>query len=1043
MRVKIYTKKERDCDIPPVRRASILLLITLLCFFSFNLYAQNIAVKGRVMDERGQGVAGAAVRIKGAKIGTTTDADGGFQISAPKNASLQISSVGYVTQDVAINNRNNVTITLVPEPKSLTDVIVVGYGSQRKEAVTGSVASISGAKLNEIPSANIAQALQGRVAGVELAQTSTKPGAAMQIRIRGTRSINASNDPLIVLDGIPFGGTIADISPDDIRSVDILKDASATAIYGSRGANGVILITTKKGSTGQEPQVAYSGYYGVKDVLKYPMMQTDKYIALRKRAGLNRNPGTDEDTTGKTNTDWQHLFYRPSAVTNHDVSVTGGTQKGSYKFGVGYYRDEAPIPLSQYNRISLRGSLDQGIGKLFRVGFTTNNSYSITDGASIGMYGVLSMSPLVNPFNADGSTKRVVAMPQDIQWVQTKKTMNALGDQYANKTKEFASYNSLYGEMKIPGVDGLKYRLNLGGNFRSGSNGSYTGVGVFSSDPANPNSASISNSLTTQWTIENLLFYDKTIAQKHNINVTALYSSEQVTYNSSSLSRRNLAGDTFQYYNLGQTSTGSNDDITLDPNSQSYTQSGLMSYMGRIMYSYDDRYLISATFRSDASSRLAPGHKWHSYPAVSAGWNISRESFMKGVEWVNSLKLRAGYGQTSNQSVAPYATLGQLSVRPYNFGSTNANGYYVTVLPNPELGWEFSKTKNIGLDFTLFDSRLSGTVEGYVTNTNNLLLSVGLPSTSGVSSYTGNVGSTQNKGFEVSLNGVIINNKNGWSWEAGVNLYRNVNKIVSLASGQTRDESNWLFVGHPLNVIYDYKKVGIWQANEATAVKQYEGSGGQVGMIKVLYTGGHNADGSPSRIIGSDDRQILDADPKFQGGFNTKVTYKSIDLTVVGAFVNGGILNSTLYGSNGYLNLEDGRRGQIDINYWTPDNPGGQFPDPNGPKNSNNPKYGSTLGYFDGSYLKVRAITLGYNFEGKWMNRIGLKRLRIYATAQNPFVFFSPYYKQSGMDPEPNSFANDGANMAVAYGYGQRRLLTVGYNTPNTRNYLLGLNVSF
>ncbi|SEO33825.1 TonB-linked outer membrane protein, SusC/RagA family [Mucilaginibacter gossypiicola] len=1043
MRVKIYTKHEWGADLPLFKKTAAIFLIVLLSFFSFNLYAQNKPVKGRVIDERGQGIAGATVRVKGVKSGTITDADGGFQISSLGSAILQISSVGYVAQDLPVNNRTNVTVTLVLEPKSLSDVIVVGYGSQRKEAVTGSVASISGAKLNEVPSANIAQALQGRVAGVELAQTSTKPGATMQIRIRGTRSINASNDPLIVLDGIPFGGTIADISPDDIKSVDILKDASATAIYGSRGANGVILITTKKGNTGQEPQVAYSGYYGAKDVMKYPMMQSGKYLALRKRAGLNKNPGADEDTTGNTNTDWQHLFYRPAAVTNHDVSVTGGTNKGSYKFGVGYYRDEAPVPLSQYNRISLRGSLDQGIGKLFRVGFTTNNSYSITDGSSIGMYGVLSMSPLANPFNADGSTKRVVTMPQDIQWVQTRKTMDALGDQYANRTKEFASYNSLYGEMKIPGVEGLKYRLNLGGNIRTSFNGSYTGVGVFSSDPANPNVASTTNSLTTQWTVENLLFYDKTFAQKHTINVTALYSSEQVNYNNQSISRRNLAGDTFQYYNLGQTSTGSNDDITIDPNNQAYTQSGLMSYMGRIMYSYDDRYMLSATFRSDASSRLAAGHKWHSYPAISAGWNISRESFMKDVNWVTSLKLRAGYGQTSNQSVAPYATLGQLSVRPYNFGTTNANGYYVTVLPNPQLGWEYSKTKNLGLDFSLFNSRLSGTVEGYVTNTNNLLLSVGLPSTSGVSSYTGNVGSTQNKGFEISLNGTIISNNNGWSWDLGVNLYRNVNKVVSLASGQTRDESNWLFVGHPLNVIFDYKKVGIWQANEATAVKQYEGSGGQAGMIKVLYTGGYNADGSPSRIIGSDDRQIMDADPKFQGGFNSRVAYKAIDLTIVGAFVSGGILNSTLYGSNGYLNLEDGRRGQIDINYWTPDNPGAQFPDPNGPKNSNNPKYGSTLGYFDGSYLKIRAITLGYNFSGKWMNHIGMKRLRVYATAQNPFVFFSPYYKQSGMDPEPNSFANDGANMAVAYGSGQRRLLTVGYNTPNTRNYLVGLNVSF
>ncbi|AHF14263.1 SusC/RagA family TonB-linked outer membrane protein [Niabella soli] len=1023
-----------------VCRLGFAVLFLLLCA---GASAQGNKISGQVSNESGEPVAGASVQVKGTANGVIADNSGNFSITAPANGTLVVSSVGYLPQEIKGTHQGPVAVVLIRAAADENTVVVIGYGNQRKEAVTGSVASISGAKLNEVPSANISQALQGRVAGVQLSQTSTKPGTTMQIRIRGTRSINAENDPLIVLDGIPFAGTIADISPEDIKSLDILKDASATAIYGSRGANGVLLITTNKGNRGQKAQFAYSGYYGLKKVLKYPMMDTPEYLALRKRAGLNKNPGSDEDTSGAVNTDWQDLFYRTAIVQNHDLSVAGGTAKSQYKVGVGYYHDEAPIPGSEYSRFSIRASLDQEIGKLFRVGFTTNNNYNITDGANLGMYGVLSMSPLADPYNSDGTFKRVVAMPQDVQWVYTRETMGALGDKYINRTKAFGSYNSVYGEMKIPGVQGLKARVNLGGNYRTSNTGSYTGIGVFSSDPANPNTASVSNALTTQWTIENLLTYDRTFAQKHKINAVALYSAEQITYNSSSVSRKNLAGDNFQYFNLGQTSTGSNDDITIDPANQNYWQSGLMSYMGRVMYSYDDRYMISATVRADASSRLAPGHKWHSYPAVSAGWNINRESFMQNITWINSLKLRAGYGQTSNQSVAPYATLGALSTRPYNFGANNANGYYVTQLPNPALGWEYSKTQNLGLDFALFNNRLSGTAEYYITKTEDLLLSVGLPATSGVSSYTGNVGSTQNKGWELSLNGVILDNRNGWTWEAGVNVYRNVNTILSLASGQQRDESNWLFVGHPLNVLFDFKKIGIWQANEATAVKQYEGSGGQVGMIKVLYTGTYNADGSPTRVIGSDDRQIMNADPYWMGGFNTRVAYKNIDLTIVGAFQKGGILNSTLYGSNGYLNLEDGRRGQIKINYWTETNPGGTYPDPNGPKNSNNPKYGSTLGYFDGSYMKIRTISLGYNFTQPWMKSLGIARLRVYATAQNPFVFFSPYHKESRMDPETNSYANDGANMAVAYGYGQRRLLTVGYNTPTTRNYLIGINVTF
>lgn len=1028
-----------------VERLKMLLIVVLFFLVGSQspVFSQTTQVTGTVMNDNGTPIPQASILVKGTNTGTTTDTSGTFKISVPADAVLIISSIGYTELEIPVNGQSDIQVVLTNVTASENAVIVVGYGTQRKEAVTGSVASISGATLNEIPAANISQALQGRVAGVQLAQTSTKPGATMQIRVRGTRSINAENDPLIVLDGIPFAGTIADISPEDIKSLDILKDASATAIYGSRGANGVIIVTTNKGSRAQKARLTYSGYYGIKNVMKYPMMEAEKYIALRRRAGLNRVPGADEDTSGAVNTDWQDLFYRSAKVQNHDLSVAGGGEKSQYKVGVGYYRDEAPIPGSEYSRFSIRASLDQDIGEIFRIGFTTNSNYNVTDGANLGMYGVLSMSPIANPYNEDGSIKRIIVMPQDQQWTYTEQTMAALGDKYINRTKAFGSYNSVYGEVKIPWIDGLKYRLNLGANYRTSNTGSYQGVGVFSSDPANPNTASINNTQFTQWAVENLLTYDKTFAQKHRVNAVALYSAEQITYNSSLISRRNLAGDDFQYFNLGQTSTGSNDDITIDPNNQSYWQSGLMSYMGRIMYSYDDRYMLSATIRSDASSRLAPGHKWHSYPAISAGWNIHRESFMQDIEWINSLKLRAGYGQTSNQSVAPYATLGRLSVRPYNFGDNNANGYYVTELPNAALGWEYSKTQNFGLDFSLFNSRLSGTAEYYVTKTEDLLLSVGLPTTSGVSSYTGNVGSTQNKGWELSLKGVIVDNKNGWTWDAGVNVYRNVNKIVSLASGQQQDVGNWLFVGHPLNVIYDYQKVGIWQADEADAVKQYEGSAGVPGMIKVLYTGDYKEDGSPSRLIGEADRQIINADPKWLGGFNTRVGYKDVDLTIVGTFQNGGILNSTLYGANGYLNLEDGRRGQIDIDYWTEDNPGAKYPDPSGPKSSNNPKYGSTLGYFDGSFLKIRTISLGYNINHKWSKNLGIDKMRVYVTAQNPFVFFSPYYKESGMDPETNSFANDGANMAVAYGYGQRRLLTVGYNTPTTRNFLFGINVTF
>lgn len=463
--------------------------------------------------------------------------------------------------------------------------------------------------------------------------------------------------------------------------------------------------------------------------------------------------------------------------------------------------------------------------------------------------------------------------------------------------------------------------------------------------------------------------------------------------------------------------------------------------MARAMYTYDNRYMFSATVRSDASSRLAKGHQWHTYPAVSAGWNIRQESFLDNVTWMDMLKLRVGYGQTSNQAVDPYSTLGMLSTRPYNFGPTGyATGYYVSSLPNADLGWEYSSTWNLGLDFSLFNGRLSGTLEYYIQKTNNLLLSVNLPSTAGVGSYMGNVGKTQNKGVEFTINGTILENLNGWTWDASVNISANRNKITALASGQKRDEGNHWFVGYPIDVIYDYEKIGLWNETDPDAqYLQVLEPGGNFGMIKVKYTGDYDETGKPTRAIGADDRQILSMDPKFQGGFSTHVSYKGFDLSVIGAFKYGGILISSLHASNGYLNMLTGRRGQVDVDYWTEENTDAKYPKPGGIQSGDNPKYGSTLGYFDASYWKIRTITLGYQFENqKWVKNLGIDNLRAYVTIQNPFVICSPYHKETGLDPETNSYGDENAAVASI-----RRLLTVGTNSPATRNFLFGINLTF
>ena len=1009
-------------------------LLLLLCLIPLCSIAQNITVKGIVKDNLGESVIGANVTEKGTTNGMITDLDGNFSLTVQKNATLVISYIGYVTQEIAIKGNTNLNIILKEDSKALEEVVVIGYGTARKSDVTGSIASVGGDKLQEMPSTNITYALQNRVAGVDMTQTSSQPGATMQIRIRGTRSLTASNDPLVVLDGIPFMGNLSDINPGDIKSMDILKDASSTAIYGSRGANGVILITTNRGAQGTPAKFTYNGYVGAKSVFsKYPMMDGPKYAEMRKYAGKFENSLDESDDM---NTDWQDLLYRTGMVNSHDVSVAGGTNNGSYSFGAAYYKDQGVIPTQNYTRYSLRGSFDQGVGKYFRFGLTTNSNYNVTKGSNIDLYSVLNNTPLVNPYNEDGSLKRTVKLnSQDENFVVTRDVVENLEDSWLNEKKGFGTYNNLFAEVQCPWVKGLKYRVNLGLNYRSTKGGVFTGEGINSSTADTPSTASLEHTETTNWAIENLITYDRTFG-KHQLNIVGMYSAEETVYTKSHIAARDIPAEYLQYYNLGR----AEGTITVNPDNWDYQKSGLISWMGRAMYTYDNRYMLMATVRADASSRLAKGHQWHTYPAVSAGWNIGQESFMDDLEWLDILKVRVGYGQTSNQAVAPYSTWGKLSTRPYNFGPTGyATGYYVSALPNYDLGWEYSSTWNFGLDFTLLGGRLSGTFEYYIQKTSDLLQSVNLPSTSGVSNYVGNVGKTENKGVEFTLNGTILDNHNGWTWDASINISANRNNLTELASGAERDEANNWFVGHPIDAIYDYEKIGLWQ--EGDPYLDILEPGGNVGMIKVKYTGEYNEDGTPVRQIGPDDRQIISMEPKFTGGFSTRVAYKGFDLNVITAFKCGGKLISTLHHSNGYLNMLTGRRGQVDVDYWTEENTNAKYPKPGGIQSGDNPKYGSTLGYFDASYWKVRNISLGYKFdEQKWLKNFGIQSLRAYVSIQNPFVICSPFHKETGLDPETNSYGNE--NVAVTSGI-QKRFLTVGTNAPSTRNYLFGINLTF
>ncbi len=1022
-------------------------LLCTLGLLPVGVSAQSFNATGTVTDANGDPIPGASIRIKGTTQGIMTDVDGNFALKCEKGQTLIVSFVGYENQVVEADSRLN--IEMQEDRKMLDDVVVIGYGTQRREAVTGSVANVSADRLMENPSSNVTQALQNRIAGVDMQQTNSQPGAEMRIRIRGQRSLTASNDPLIVLDGIPFMGKLSDINPSDIKSMDILKDASSTAIYGSRGANGVIMITTNKGMQGAPAKLTYNGYVGFKTLFaRYPMMKGEKYEKMRDYAG-KFSDGIDE--IRGTDTDWQDMFYQTGVSHSHDITVNGGTNTGNYSFGIGYMHDEGVIPSQLFNRLTARANIEQKIGKYVRMGLSSTNTINYTEGTQLGVYSVLQMTPLVNPYNADGSLKHTVHMSSDDAFVVTKDVIEDLDESWLQQNKNLGTYNNIFAEVYCPWIEGLSYRVNLGLNYRASKNGGFTGVGVNSANENEVNSANLQHEEYQNWAVENLITYDHTFAEKHNINIVGMYSSEETTYTKSRMSGRDIPAEYFQYFNIG----AARKDVTVNPNDQNYWQAGLVSWMGRIMYDYDGKYMASVALRSDASSRLAKGHQWHTYPAVSVGWNISKESFMENLEVLDNLKLRVGYGETSNQSINPYTTWGSLGTSPYNFGDEGeksyATGFYTNTLPNTELGWEYSQTWNYGVDFTLFNGRLNGTAEFYSQKTKDILLSVSLPGTAGVGSYMANIGETENKGFEFTVNGTIIDNLNGWTWEAGLNLAANHNKLTKLKPGKEgdlnkdRDEGNGWFVGHPIDVIYDYEYNGLWNEGD----KDYEyldilEPGGNEGMIKVKYNlkdGERDANGKPLRAIGPDDRRIIDLEPALIGGFNTRVAWKNIDLNVIGAFQFGGKIVSTLYSSTGYLNMLTGRRGNVDVDYWTPENKGAKYPKPGGIQSGDNPKYGSTLGIFDGGYCKIRTITLGYNFDRKLLKSTGISNLRVYATVQNPFVICSDYYKESKMDPEPNSMSKDSQFHATQMG--GHSIPVVGTNAPATRNYLIGLNVTF
>jgi TonB-linked SusC/RagA family outer membrane protein len=1002
---------------------------------------KTVTVKGAVKSETGEPLSGVSVVIKGTSNGVTTKEDGVFQINAPVNSTLSVSMVGYINKEIKVGKTDQLDlgISLSSDKLEMDKVIVVGYGTRRKSDVTGSIVSISEQSIKDVPSSNLASAIQGQGAGIDVQRSggNSKPGAAPNILIRGSRSLGASNSPLIVVDGIPFNGSINDLNQDDVASVEILKDGSSTAIYGSRGANGVILITTKRGKT-SKPVFSYSGYVGTSKLTReFPIMNAAEFTELKKWANINANPGkytglddplfltngvfdpaeVEGIKTGR-NTDWQSLIYKTGIITDHQLSVAGGTDQTQYAISGGYFNQTGIYNGQSFERYTVKLSIDQQLGKIFKVGLNSLNTYSLRKGESANPMGqALRASPLASPYDSAGNILNTY-VPGSANQVWNPIADLIPGAAVENR-KRLGTFTTLYLEANL--FKGLKYRFNAGAEIRTDIYGNFysdkTSFRVNQGGSASSNRTSLSNN----YTLENLLIYDATIARRHKINFTGLYSLQEVSSQSNQFDNTNILADYLAYFNptYGSNLKGQGSSSKAD----------ILSYMGRVNYSFDDKYLLTLTLRADGSSRLAEGNKWHSFPSAAFAWNVIREDFMQNISAFSNLKLRASYGSVGQQSINAYQTLGALQGLVYNYGGNMVTGAYLSSTINPTLTWEYTKTANLGIDFGLLSNRITGSVEVYKASTNSLLLPQTLPPTTGIPNpIVSNVGKTENRGIEVhiSTTNIQARTRNDFNWTSDFNFFVNRGKITQLSGSVTKDVANGWFVGQPIDVYYDYQRAGIWQntSEDSAAAKALglavTGTASVIGTIRVADLSG--PDGKPdSKIDATNDRKIVGTtQPKWEGGTTQRFGFRGFDLTVVAFARWGYTMNSSLYGG-GFVNTYQGTYNNVKTHYWTPDNHEQNNPKPDA--NASNPLNRSVMSYFDGSFVKIRSISLGYNLSPALTQRLKAKNFRVYATASDPFILFSPYRRAGGIDPEGTG--------------------TVGPDTPPTWSLIFGVNMSF
>lgn len=1029
------------------RNIFIVLLFMLTAHYSFS--QNNFRVTGKVSDQTGKPVLGATVKVKGTDLATATDPDGSFSLMAPSGTSiLVITSVGFVEQEVAIDNKSELTVTIQYSTSSLEDVVVIGYGTVKKKDVTGAVAGINQKDIRSRPVDNALQAMQGKIAGVDIT-SSERPGMVGSVFIRGVRSLTASNTPLFVVDGIPLTtGGIEYLNPNDIESIDVLKDASATAIFGSRGANGVVIVTTKQGKVGKL-QVNLYNSVTLETIRDWaPIMSASEYIDFRRWAVYYSNPSNrprgDQPTiandrdiflatadpsgwaninkgwAGGTwdgskvgNTDWTGMVSQTGVTTDNTISVSGGTNKIKAYASFGFLNNKGTSIGQKYTRFSGKASVDVQATDWFNMGLNVNVSYSTQEfGQSQTIIGSFVGTPAGSIYESarrvfkhavpfDSAGNRVIYPGGDVaiksivdEWKYTQDqrvTLRTFGSLYAQLN---------FGEI-LPALKGLKYRFNFGPDFSSNRNGIY--IDGQSTASSGINGASLQEAKTSSWTLDNLLYYDKQI-NRHTFGLTLLQSATKFVADPVNTIRGTGIPFASQKWNALNSQTIPAANLTIAPNSDLIKRQ-LVSYMARLNYGFDDKYLVTVSVRSDGASQLFDdGSKFSLFPSAALAWRINQESFMQTVGWVNDLKLRVGGGVTGNSAIQAYATKGRTIPLFYPFmTSVTAASLPADTLANTALDWEKTTQFNIGLDFSLFQRRVSGSVDVYTSQTKDLLMARAIPTVTGFRATFQNVGETANRGVDINISTINMTTKN-FQWMTNVNASWQKDRIVTLSNGKQDDILNNWFIGQPVGVIYGFASNGVWQYADTSLLKKFASNGNSftAGNVRpVDQNGDDKIDANNDRVIVGHTR------PRWIVGMTNTFAYKGFELS----FFIYGRLN---YWFDTGGEAQTARGNQRQINYWTENNQNSEYQKPIYSV-GNGDAYSPVLGYKKASFLKLRNISASYSLAPNLLKAMHMSSLRIYFQATNPGML-SSQIKFLDMDVASN-ISNRGYTFGINAGF--------------------------